>query len=188
VLASNADAEQIAQEIVTALEPQTSGPRIGMEYLIYIPGIFKCTECGFVLSKATISASTMQIGLTEKNLEPEPCPNDGTMLVKMTWKENAEELQQRCSEEMAGNAACRDALERVKLESFEAGFRRGIKKQATAQGDALDRLEKRIEPAIKRGIERWRVSGSLPIQDEGYLRVVISEEVLALIREERSRT
>lgn len=90
------------QELEAAL---SAAPAPGTEYLIFVPGLFRCTECGFVLSKATINAQTMEVGLSDANLVTETCPNDQTMMVKMTWKEHAIGLAERLEREFASRAA-----------------------------------------------------------------------------------
>lgn len=67
--------------------------------LAYMPGCFKCPTCGFVLSKATLSVASGQIGTTESNRESEPCPNDGTMMIHVTYREQVEEYHARLREE-----------------------------------------------------------------------------------------
>jgi hypothetical protein len=59
--------------------------------LAFIPGAFKCPQCGFVLTKNCINADTGEMGTREQERESELCPNDGTMLVHVTWKDRVEE-------------------------------------------------------------------------------------------------
>lgn len=77
--------------------------------LIYVPGHFRCTECGFVLSKQTIHAPSGQIGITADNLITEPCPNDGTMMVKVTWREHSEGLDEMLTKEIQERVAREEA-------------------------------------------------------------------------------
>jgi hypothetical protein len=55
--------------------------------LAYMPGCFRCPKCEFMLSKQTLSVAQGMIGTTEENRQSEPCPNDGTMMVHVTYKE-----------------------------------------------------------------------------------------------------
>lgn len=66
--------------------------------LAYVPGSFRCPKCGFVLSKQTMFVASGTIGISESDLNGEPCPNDGTDMVHVTWQERAIELSDRLSE------------------------------------------------------------------------------------------
>jgi len=63
------------------------------EGLAYVPGYSQCTTCGFHLVSNVIDASFGRIGV-DLNAEPEPCPNDGTTMRLVSWK-------QRCLESEA---------------------------------------------------------------------------------------
>jgi hypothetical protein len=69
--------------------------------LAFIPGAFKCPQCGFVLTKTCINADTGEMGTREQERESEPCPNDGTMLVHVTYRERLEEYDQRFTAALA---------------------------------------------------------------------------------------
>jgi hypothetical protein len=69
--------------------------------LAFIPGAFKCPQCGFVLTKACLNADTGEIGTREQERESEPCPNDGTMLEHITYRERLEEYDQRLTAALA---------------------------------------------------------------------------------------
>lgn len=94
--------------------------QIGGEYLIYVPGHFRCTECGFQLFKQTLSAQTGNIGITENNLATEPCPNDGTMMVKVTWKEACEGASERLTEVFNERDAARESAQQMAVEAAAA--------------------------------------------------------------------
>lgn len=66
--------------------------------LAFIPGCFRCPKCGFQLSKQTISPSG--IGCTEADRESGPCPNDGTPMVHVTYREQLESYATRLHEEL----------------------------------------------------------------------------------------
>lgn len=67
------------------------------EDLIYVPGEWRCKECGFGLHKRLLSAQTGEVGIDTKEVT-ETCPNDGFILQPVTWKETAEELGSRLQE------------------------------------------------------------------------------------------
>ncbi|HFT3498385.1 TPA: hypothetical protein ACPT04_001425 [Klebsiella variicola] len=54
------------------------------------PGILRCTECSFVLTKNIISVTADTITTVE--IEPEPCPNGCGQLQHVTWKALAIQL------------------------------------------------------------------------------------------------
>jgi hypothetical protein len=68
--------------------------------LAFMPGQFRCPKCEFQLTKRSMNMALGQIGTTEKECESEPCPNDGTMMVHVTYKEAweyyAEEYRKLC--------------------------------------------------------------------------------------------
>ena len=62
---------------------------------IYVPGRLRCPHCELSVSSATIFVQSGTIGLTKAQAfcehEGEPCPNDGTPMVKVRWSEEAAE-------------------------------------------------------------------------------------------------
>jgi hypothetical protein len=48
----------------------------------FIPGLFQCKTCGFVLQQFTMSAVDGSVG--ERDAPGEKCPNDGSPLWRMT--------------------------------------------------------------------------------------------------------
>jgi len=58
-----------------------------IDALLYKPGSFVCPKCGFVLEVRSISVSTGQIGIRKDGEEADPCPNDGEMMNRVTWKD-----------------------------------------------------------------------------------------------------
>jgi hypothetical protein len=67
--------------------------------LAYMPGCFRCPKCGFALTKTTINVATGQTGTTEHNRQSEECPNDGTFMVHVTYREQLEIYAARLKEE-----------------------------------------------------------------------------------------
>lgn len=60
---------------------------------IYVPGVLRCPQCSFELTKATLFVGLGEIGLTREQAycKSEPCPNDGTPMVKVRWSERAQQ-------------------------------------------------------------------------------------------------
>jgi Zn finger protein HypA/HybF involved in hydrogenase expression len=67
--------------------------------LAFMPGQFRCPQCAFQLSKQTLSVVRGCIGTTPENRQSEPCPNDGTMMVHVTYREQLESYADRLKEE-----------------------------------------------------------------------------------------
>lgn len=62
---------------------------------IYVPGVLRCLTCQFELTTATLFVQSGEVGLTRDQAlgkhEGEPCPNDGTPMVKVRWAERAQQ-------------------------------------------------------------------------------------------------
>lgn len=76
--------------------------------LAFMPGAFRCPQCGFRLQKTCLNAETGEAGTREQERESEPCPNDGVMLVHVTYKEQLEDYSDRLKEEF-------DTIDKLKL-------------------------------------------------------------------------
>jgi hypothetical protein len=81
--------------------------------LAFMPGQFRCPKCGFQLSKQTLSVAHGAIGTTPENRESEPCPNDGTMMVHVTYREQLEAYAERLKEEFDRRDTLLDASENL---------------------------------------------------------------------------
>lgn len=58
---------------------------------LFVPGMWVCEDCGFTLSKSILSVSTGDIRV-DRDETIEPCPNDQTRMVELTWQQYAEGL------------------------------------------------------------------------------------------------
>jgi hypothetical protein len=64
---------------------------------VYVPGRWRCLKCEFQLSSATLFMASGEIGCTRDQvmkMEGECCPNDGTPMVRVTWREEADHNRQ----------------------------------------------------------------------------------------------
>ncbi len=61
---------------------------VSNDELIYAPGEWKCEQCGFNLIKKALYVQTGQIGM-DREEDLEGCPNDGSWMKRVTWKEIA---------------------------------------------------------------------------------------------------
>lgn len=79
---------------------------------IYAPGAFRCPKCGFFIRQFKIRASDGAVGGRD---EPgEHCPNDGSPLWRVTWKQRAQAYYDRAVEEMDGRIAAEAEVSRLK--------------------------------------------------------------------------
>lgn len=59
---------------------------------LYVPGVWKCPHCEFQLARTTLNVVTGEASVTKAQIEEtEPCPNDGTWMVRVLWRERANE-------------------------------------------------------------------------------------------------
>jgi hypothetical protein len=75
--------------------------------LAYMPGQFRCPICKFQLSKQTMFVQSGSIGVSETDLESEECPNDGTPMIHVTYREQISAYDDRLKEEF-------DRVDRIK--------------------------------------------------------------------------
>lgn len=65
--------------------------------LIYVPGHWQCPKCNFYQVNSILHPN----GISADRRMPEQCPNDGTEMIAVTWKQNAQDGhagQQRLSQ------------------------------------------------------------------------------------------
>jgi hypothetical protein len=120
---------------------------------IYVPGATKCLKCGFEAMSATMFVGSGEIGLTKAQAlvehVGEPCPNDGTPMVKVLWRD-------RATEAIAAHSALINELCEVSgLPHLPAVIDRLKELEATRppSQDALDRVRVRIQSLVSRGAE-----------------------------------
>jgi hypothetical protein len=78
--------------------------------LAFMPGQFRCPECDFQWSIQTINVARGEIGTTEENRQTPDCPNDGTRMVMVTYREQLEAYADRLKEELDRRDILLDAL------------------------------------------------------------------------------
>ena len=66
--------------------------------LAFIPGVFRCPTCEFELTKTAVHFKSGRMGTTEKERMGEPCPNDGTKLRMVTYRERVEQFDKAYTE------------------------------------------------------------------------------------------
>lgn len=62
----------------------------------HVPGAWRCPQCGFHLQQVAFSAVTGAFGVPKSDA-PERCPNDGAVMGRVSWRQQAEEAQESYS-------------------------------------------------------------------------------------------
>lgn len=65
----------------------------------FVPGVMYCAKCSFVLHRMNLHALSGNVSAGDNKTEP--CPNGCGPLWPMTWRKQAEELQERLEEQLA---------------------------------------------------------------------------------------
>lgn len=74
-------------------EAEREKDELARDERIFIPGVWRCPRCEFELVRTSIDANSGRFGTTtEDRYESEGCPNDGTEMVRVSWKERVADL------------------------------------------------------------------------------------------------
>src|SRR5271154_7571556 len=87
--------------------------------LAYMPGQFRCPKCDFQWSIQTINVARGEIGTTEEDRQTPDCPNDGTRMVCVTYKEQLEAYSDRLKEELDNVDRLKALLDTPEIEDFD---------------------------------------------------------------------
>lgn len=112
--------------------------------LAFMPGQFRCPKCGFQWSIRTIDVAAERIGTTEENRETPDCPNDGTRMVHVTYREQLEAYADRLKEEFDKYDALKVATNKFLdyCEAHDWGF---MPEPHDSVRDLLALLDRKIE-------------------------------------------
>lgn len=99
--------------------------------LAYVPGAWHCDKCGFELTKTTLCVASGNTGTTEADRQSEQCPNDGTWMRPVTYREAVAAFEKRCFEEIERANNAEAELLTLRQESASAE-RRGIEQALEA--------------------------------------------------------
>jgi hypothetical protein len=88
--------------------PVKGGEEKGYDPKVHVPGVWRCAKCNFQLIQSTLNANSGAITARD---EPSSCPNDGSPMWRVTWKEHAEEAYERYEERLEEFAASRARVE-----------------------------------------------------------------------------
>lgn len=110
------------------------------DFLVFMPASFVCGRCGFQLEKRTMVAATGQVGIRKGGEDADSCPNDGTPLRRLMWKEAYEQCATSWHEAMLA------LIESVKLQSHYAELLNmhdgGTRMQFSCAAEWIERLKK----------------------------------------------
>lgn len=81
------------------------------EDLIYVPGDWICPLCHFRCHQRTLYAQTGDVGVNYS--QPDDCPNDGTPMERLTWKQDAEAANQIALDMVKENRRLRERLDEL---------------------------------------------------------------------------
>lgn len=70
------------------------------EDLVYVPGDWVCPECNYRLHSRILHAATGAVGVSKE--EAQTCPNDGFILRRLTWRQDAEDANRVALDLMKG--------------------------------------------------------------------------------------
>lgn len=60
---------------------------------VYVPGLWRCAKCNFRLVQKTLNADSGTV--TSNDVPGTKCPNDGSPMWRVTWKERALEAEEQ---------------------------------------------------------------------------------------------
>ena len=111
------------------------------DFLVFTPASFVCGVCGFRLEKRLMVAATGEVGIRKGGADADEfCPNDGTPLRRVMWKEACEECFTQSHELMLA------LIESVKLQSHYANLLNmhdgGTRMQFSCVAEWIERLKK----------------------------------------------
>ena len=87
--------------------------------LAFMPGQFRCPKCEFQWSIQTINVARGEIGTTEENRQAPDCPNDGTRMVHVTYREQLQAYADRLKEELDEVDRLKALLNTPETEEFD---------------------------------------------------------------------
>lgn len=115
--------------------------------LIYVPGHWQCPKCSFY----QVSSILHPNGISPNRETPEQCPNDGTEMMPVTWRQNAQD----------GRAGQERLMERINELEQTIQAERAAKRKCEACGgtdltcykghiESTDKLKKELakEPSL----------------------------------------
>jgi hypothetical protein len=131
---------------------------------VYVPGRWRCPKCDFQLSSATLFMGSGEIGYTGDQVMDmigECCPNDGTPMGRVTWREEADANRKWGTDLMeeiiglTGASSLLAAIEAIRSADSQLAALRGALSEiirlrlATSEGSLRVRADRMWECATK---------------------------------------
>lgn len=100
----------------------------------FAPGQWRCPECDFQLTMKVLAVNEGKVGMSLKR--PDPCPNDGSAMVRISWREVAESQGEWAKGIMERLFAAEDRAEAAEARSLSETERAALRALVEASGDA----------------------------------------------------
>ena len=107
---------------------------------LHVPGMWRCAKCQFVLVQSNLNAADGSV--TPRDNAGDRCPNDGSPLWRVSWKEHATEMAERCAQEIEASSKLRSRIRTV-IENFRRSEQQGYRSKDRQY--AIDMLGPLIE-------------------------------------------
>lgn len=146
-----------------------------------MPGVFRCPECDFQLSKQSMCASSGVVGVSAQDRETEECPNDGTMMVPVTYREQLAAYEKRLFEELDAKDALSAALKEKTVTALFDGENQVLmpKAELAALREENERLTRELRTEIAMHAAWRKRAEALEAQLPAIQKPVTDEEVHA---------
>jgi hypothetical protein len=95
----------VAVQIVEAIE--------ALERQVYVPGLWRCPKCGFVLCQANLYAATGAVGA--RDTAGDKCPNCHGPLWRVSERQAGNDMVKRCEQELARKKMLDAVIEKQSL-------------------------------------------------------------------------
>lgn len=83
--------------------------------LVYIPGVWRCAKCKFRLVQSNLNAHDGSV--TARDDPGEKCPNDGSPLWRVTYKDDVAESYERWAEQVERAVAAEEQVQYLSAEN-----------------------------------------------------------------------
>ncbi|MCH4539142.1 hypothetical protein [Ochrobactrum sp. A-1] len=134
-----------------------------LEAQIHVPGSWHCPKCKFTLQQMVMSAQDCSVAPQDK--PGEPCPNCQSPLWRVTWKQDAMEMSERCEEQI--------------------NYRKALETQLAAARKALEPFSKYSGALFERNFNDHDVVHEVSAADGGVIQLTANDffEARAVLEE-----
>jgi hypothetical protein len=128
---------------------------------VHVPGLWRCPRCEFLLMQSNLNAADGTV--TARDEPGDKCPNDGSPMWRVTWREHSDEMLRVLEAELSGRALLKEAAERFR--EYEQGHRER-QRGHQAPGHALPQFH---EAEARRCGEKAARNGEIAARIEMFL-------------------